>query len=195
MLSSQLYLFWWFSIRYKFSLSPSFFSRISLTTWTPRTTGSPSSVFETLRIIYILCRRLYVGQPIIIGRPKSDEHQFSPNNIKTSSRKKVENKWNDDQREMLWSFIKFFLLILKEMYEISVENLDEDIRIFLYLQGVVLWRGSPAVHNSLHNINRYIIRAGIQSLGYLCNNFKRNGCVYFIAVWAFLFVQTQQKIW
>ena len=49
------------------------------------------------------------------------------------------------------------------------------------------------MHNSLHNINRYIIRAGIQSLGYLCNNFKRNGSVYFIAVWAFLFVQQQKK--
>ena len=83
------------------------------------------------------------------------------------------------------------------MYEISVESLDEDIRIFLYLQGVVLWRGSPAVNtcNSLHNINRYIIRAGIQSLGYLCNNVKRKGFVYFITVWAFLFVQQQQKIW
>lgn len=57
------------------------------------------------------------------------------------------------------------------MYEISVENLDEDIRIFLYLQGVYCEEGHP--YNSLHNINRYIIlRAQIQSLGYLGNNLK-----------------------
>lgn len=79
------------------------------------------------------------------------------------------------------------------MYEISVENLDEDIRIFLYLQGVYCEEGHP--YNSLHNINRYIIlRAQIQSLGYLGNNFKRSGCVYSIAGWAFLFVQ-QHKLW
>ena len=50
--------------------------------------------------------------------PKSDQHQFSPNNINTQSKEMVMriNKMITTGK-MLWSFIKFSPLISKEMYE------------------------------------------------------------------------------
>ena len=50
--------------------------------------------------------------------PNSDQQQFSPNNIHTLSRDKVMriNKMIIIEK-ILWSFIKFSQLILKEMYE------------------------------------------------------------------------------
>ena len=51
--------------------------------------------------------------------PKSDQHQFSPNNIHTLSREMVERIINEmiTNGKMLWSFIKLSQLISKEMYE------------------------------------------------------------------------------
>ena len=50
--------------------------------------------------------------------PKSDQHQFSPNNINTQSKEMVMriNKMITTGK-MLWSFIKFSPLISKQMYE------------------------------------------------------------------------------
>ena len=49
--------------------------------------------------------------------PKSDQHQFSPNNISRSSRVKVMRITKlITKGRRLWSFIKFSQLFLKEMY-------------------------------------------------------------------------------
>ena len=61
--------------------------------------------------------------------PNSDQQQFSPNDVYTLSRDKVTriNKMMTKEK-MPWSFIKFPQLILKKGMEISVENLNVDIR-------------------------------------------------------------------
>ena len=57
--------------------------------------------------------------------PKSDQHQFSPNNISKSSRVKVMRIGKMITKgKMLWSFIKFYQ---SKCMEISFENLSVDI--------------------------------------------------------------------
>ena len=61
--------------------------------------------------------------------PNSDQQQFSPNDVYTLSRDKVTriNKMMTKEK-VLWSFIIFPQLILKKGMEISLENLNVDIR-------------------------------------------------------------------
>ena len=61
--------------------------------------------------------------------PNSDQQQFSPNDIHTLSRDIVTriNKMMTKEK-MPWYFIKFPQLILKKGMEISLENLNVDIR-------------------------------------------------------------------
>ena len=61
--------------------------------------------------------------------PNSDQQQFSPNDVHTMSRDKVMriNKMMTKEK-MPWSFNKFPQLILKKGMEISLENLNVDIR-------------------------------------------------------------------